>query len=100
MKGFRLVHAVALIAGLLFLYVPIGILILYSFNASRLVTVWGGFSTQWYATLLSNQALKDAALLSLAWRWLPRPSRLSSARWPRWHWSAHGRAVPSCCSAG
>ena len=65
MKGFRLVHALALIAGLLFLYVPIGILILYSFNASRLVTVWGGFSTQWYASLLQNQALKDAALLSL-----------------------------------
>ncbi|MCE2934207.1 MAG: putrescine ABC transporter permease PotI, partial [Hyphomicrobiales bacterium] len=66
MKGFRLVHALALIAGLLFLYVPIGILILYSFNASRLVTVWGGFSTQWYASLWQNQALKDAALLSLA----------------------------------
>ena len=66
MKGFRLVHALALIAGLLFLYVPIGILILYSFNASRLVTVWGGFSTQWYASLLQNQSLKDAALLSLA----------------------------------
>ncbi|MCA3596517.1 MAG: ABC transporter permease subunit [Methylobacterium sp.] len=65
MKGFRLVHALALIGGLLFLYVPIGILILYSFNASRLVTVWGGFSTQWYASLLQNQALKDAALLSL-----------------------------------
>jgi putrescine transport system permease protein len=65
MKGFRLVHALALIAGLLFLYVPIGILVLYSFNASRLVTVWGGFSTQWYASLLQNQALKDAALLSL-----------------------------------
>ena len=66
MKGFRLVHALALIAGLLFLYVPIGILVLYSFNASRLVTVWGGFSTQWYASLLQNQSLKDAALLSLA----------------------------------
>jgi len=65
MKGFRLVHALALIGGLLFLYVPIGILVLYSFNASRLVTVWGGFSTQWYASLLQNQALKDAALLSL-----------------------------------
>jgi putrescine transport system permease protein len=65
MKGFRLVHAMALLGGLLFLYVPIGILILYSFNASRLVTVWGGFSTQWYASLLANQALKDAAMLSL-----------------------------------
>jgi putrescine transport system permease protein len=65
MKGFRFVHAMALLGGLLFLYVPIGILILYSFNASRLVTVWGGFSTQWYASLLANQALKDAAMLSL-----------------------------------
>lgn len=65
MKGFRLIHAVALVGGLLFLYVPIGILILYSFNASRLVTVWGGFSTQWYASLLQNEALKDAAFLSL-----------------------------------
>ena len=65
MKGFRLIHAVALVGGLLFLYVPIGILILYSFNASRLVTVWGGFSTHWYGALLSNEALLSAAWLSL-----------------------------------
>lgn len=65
MRGFRAPHFLALVLGLAFLYVPILILILYSFNASRLVTVWGGFSTQWYVALLQNTALKDAALLSL-----------------------------------
>jgi putrescine transport system permease protein len=44
-----------------FLYLPILLLIVYSFNASKLVTVWGGFSTKWYVSLLENQALKDAA---------------------------------------
>lgn len=51
--------------GFLFLYVPIAILILYSFNASRLVTVWGGFSFAWYETLLNDRQLIDSALLSL-----------------------------------
>lgn len=50
---------------LAFLYVPILLLILYSFNASRLVTVWGGFSTQWYYGLLANKPLMDAAVVSL-----------------------------------
>ncbi|MGH1572156.1 ABC transporter permease [Methylobacterium sp. P31] len=52
----------ALILGLGFLYAPILVLIAYSFNASSLVTVWGGFSTQWYAALLD-----DAPLLASAW---------------------------------
>jgi len=47
--------------GFVFLYLPIALLVLYSFNASRLVTVWGGFSTKWYAALLANQSLLDAA---------------------------------------
>jgi len=51
--------------GLAFLYIPIGSLILYSFNSSKLVTVWAGFSTKWYAALLENQAILDAAWLSL-----------------------------------
>ena len=37
----------ALVAGLLFLYIPLFILVIYSFNDSKLVTVWGGFSTKW-----------------------------------------------------
>ncbi|AYC99717.1 ABC transporter permease [Neorhizobium sp. NCHU2750] len=47
--------------GFAFLYIPIVILVVYSFNASRLVTVWGGFSLQWYGTMWSNQGLMDAA---------------------------------------
>jgi putrescine transport system permease protein len=48
-----------------FLYVPIVVMIIYSFNASRLVTVWGGFSTKWYGELLNDQKVLDAAWLSL-----------------------------------
>lgn len=55
----------ALWFGYAFLYVPIALLILYSFNESRLVTVWGGFSTKWYAELLQNDQLLGAAWLSL-----------------------------------
>ena len=55
----------ALVAGLAFLYAPIAILIVYSFNASRLVTVWGGWSLRWYAELLEDRAMIDAALASL-----------------------------------
>jgi len=51
--------------GLAFLYVPIISMIFFSFNKSRLATVWGGFSTQWYGKLFSNSQVMDAALLSL-----------------------------------
>ena len=55
----------ALLLGFIFLYGPILSLIVYSFNRSRLVTVWGGFSTQWYGRLFQNQQILDAAWLSL-----------------------------------
>lgn len=51
--------------GLAFLYVPMLILIIFSFNESRLVTVWAGFSTKWYASLLENEKLLDAVGKSL-----------------------------------
>src|SRR5262250_1374461 len=51
--------------GLAFLYLPIAILVIYSFNASRLVTVWGGWSTRWYAELLADGAILEAAGVSL-----------------------------------
>jgi len=51
--------------GIAMLYVPILVLIGYSFNASPLVNVWGGFSTAWYRQLLHNRQLLEAALLSL-----------------------------------
>lgn len=54
-----------LILGLVFLYMPLVILVIYSFNNSRLVTVWGGFSTQWYGKLLQNEQILDAAWLSV-----------------------------------
>jgi len=51
--------------GYAFLYVPVLLLIVYSFNESRLVTVWSGFSVKWYAELLANRQLLDAAWLSV-----------------------------------
>lgn len=55
----------ALALGLAFLYLPILVVVAYSFNASRLVTVWGGFSTRWYGALLANEALMAAAWVTL-----------------------------------
>lgn len=54
-----------LVAGLAFFYVPILSMIAYSFNDSRLATVWGGFSTRWYVSLLGNDQVLEAAWLSL-----------------------------------
>ncbi len=55
----------SLIAGLLFLYIPLFILVIYSFNDSKLVTVWGGFSTKWYGILMGNDVILSAAWLSI-----------------------------------
>jgi putrescine transport system permease protein len=55
----------ALVLGFAFLYIPILSMIVYSFNESRLVTVWGGFSVKWYGVLLQNHQMIDAAWLSL-----------------------------------
>ena len=55
----------AMAFGFAFLYVPIVSLIVYSFNASKLVTVWGGFSTRWYGELLHDEQILRAAWLSL-----------------------------------
>ncbi len=56
---------ISLFLGFAFLYIPIASLVFYSFNASKLVTVWGGFSTKWYGELLHNQQILGAAWLSL-----------------------------------
>jgi putrescine transport system permease protein len=64
-RGLSLFNMTSLALGLAFLYVPILILVIYSFNASRLVTVWGGWSTRWYVSLLSNEAMLNAAWVSL-----------------------------------
>ena len=54
-----------LVAGLLFSYLPMLILVIYSFNASKLVTVWGGWSLKWYAGLLDNTQLMGSVMRSL-----------------------------------
>lgn len=64
-RGLSLFNVTSLALGLAFLYLPILILVIYSFNASRLVTVWGGWSTRWYVSLAGNQAMLDAAWISL-----------------------------------
>jgi putrescine transport system permease protein len=64
-RGLSLFNVTALTLGMAFLYLPIVILVIYSFNASRLVTVWGGWSTRWYVSLLSDSAMLEAAWTSL-----------------------------------
>src|SRR5882757_10840565 len=54
----------ALALGFAFLYLPIVILVTYSFNASRLVTVWGGWSLRWYVEFFNDRAMLEAAWMS------------------------------------
>jgi putrescine transport system permease protein len=58
-------NIVSVALGLAFLYLPIVVLVIYSFNASRLVGIWGGWSTRWYAALLADQDMLDSAWISL-----------------------------------
>jgi putrescine transport system permease protein len=58
-------NIVSITLGFAFLYLPIVLLVIFSFNESKLVTVWGGFSTKWYTQLLYNQALLDAAWVTV-----------------------------------
>jgi putrescine transport system permease protein len=58
-------NVTALALGMAFLYLPIVILVIYSFNASRLVTVWGGWSLRWYYEFFNDRAMLDAAWMSL-----------------------------------
>ncbi|MDD2099379.1 ABC transporter permease subunit [Pseudomonas putida] len=64
MKRFRF-SSFMLVAGLLFIYAPMLILVIYSFNASKLVTVWGGWSIKWYVGLMDNTQLMGSVLRSL-----------------------------------
>jgi putrescine transport system permease protein len=66
MKGrFSWFNLTSIILGFAFLYIPILLLIIFSFNESKLVTVWGGWSTKWYASLLGNEAMLDAAWVTV-----------------------------------
>ena len=65
MRKVSAVNLAAIAIGIAFLYLPIVILVIYSFNASRLVAVWGGWSTRWYAELMSDAPILDAAFISI-----------------------------------
>ena len=65
MRRMSVFNIVSLTLGFAFLYIPMVILVIYSFNASQLVTVWAGFSTRWYGELLQNEAFLDAAWVTL-----------------------------------
>lgn len=58
-------NVVSLTLGFAFLYIPMIILVIYSFNAGKLVTVWSGFSTKWYGELVQNEAFLNAAWVTL-----------------------------------
>ena len=64
MKRFSF-SSLMLVLGLLFIYAPMLILVIYSFNASKLVTVWGGWSIKWYVGLLDNSQLMGSVVRSL-----------------------------------
>lgn len=58
-------NVTSLTLGFTFLYLPMIILVIYSFNASKLVTVWAGFSTEWYGRLFQNEAFLNAAWVTI-----------------------------------
>lgn len=65
MKASRLFLPLLSTAGFIFLYAPIIALVIYSFNESKLVTVWAGFSTKWYGELFRDPQILGAAWISL-----------------------------------
>ena len=64
-KGVSRFNIAAIALGLAFLYLPFAILVMYSFNDSRSVAVWGGWSLRWYRELLHDSAMLEAAWTSL-----------------------------------
>ena len=64
-RRFSSLNLAAIVLGIAFLYLPIVILVIYSFNASRLVTVWGGWSLRWYHEFFNDSAMIEAAWMSL-----------------------------------
>ncbi|ALX16517.1 spermidine/putrescine ABC transporter permease [Burkholderia cepacia JBK9] len=77
----RILSACVLGAGFLFLYVPSASLVVYSFNASKLVTVWTGFSLKWYGALLHDDELLAAAWLSLKIALLTATASVAIGTW-------------------
>ena len=98
MRKASLFNLAALTLGMAFLYLPIVILVIYSFNASRLVAVWGGWSIHWYAQLAGDAALLAAASSACALRSFRRAPRRCWERLPRWRSSVSAGFAGACCS--
>ncbi|MGZ5837024.1 MAG: putrescine ABC transporter permease PotI, partial [Xanthobacteraceae bacterium] len=64
-RGPSFFNLTSMTLGIAFLYLPIAVLVIYSFNESRLVAVWGGWSTRWYKELWHDHALIEAARTSI-----------------------------------
>ena len=71
---------------------------LYSFNESKLVTVWSGFSTKWYAALLQDDELINAAWLSVKIALMTATASVVIGTWPVSCWPASGASACSPCS--
>jgi len=65
MNNWSRFNITSVVLGFAFLYLPIVLLVVFSFNESKLVTVWAGFSTKWYVALFNNQGLMDAAWVTI-----------------------------------
>ncbi len=65
MNNWSRFNIASVVLGFAFLYLPIVLLVIFSFNESKLVTVWAGFSTKWYVSLFQNQGLMDAAWVTI-----------------------------------
>jgi len=87
-NGLRIV---VLVLGFAFLYIPIISLVVYSFNASSLVTVWGGFSLKWYKALLNDNVLLSAAWLSLRIAALTATASVAIGTWAGYVLARMGR---------
>lgn len=87
-NGLRIV---VLVLGFAFLYIPIISLVVYSFNASSLVTVWGGFSLKWYKSLLNDNVLLSAAWLSLRIAALTATASVAIGTWAGYVLARMGR---------
>ncbi len=101
MKSRGLFARAALVLGLVFLYVPILSMIVFSFNNSRLVTVWDAAHSptlKWYVALLHNEQILGAAWLSIRIAAdLGERRGGARARSPAWRWRASARSAAGCC---
>jgi len=90
----------ALVLGLAFLYLPILSMMVYSFNNSRLVTVWDAAHSptlKWYVALLSNEQILRAAWLSIRIAVISASAAVVLARSPGWRWRASAPFAAACC---